>query len=368
MKIVKIFISIGKMIIKAIGKISPHVKKTLSKIFRRLIPKFKRLVSAIKKIIKPLFKLLKRVKRILFKFARKFLIKLGTRLAVSAAVSATGVGAPIGVLMTIGSTLLAAWDLYDVYKIIKSDREICNELIEISKISDNIKDINSEINVAPDEDFNENNIEVYIPPTVYRNKEGNIIKIDKTVLEGDIDAEDFLKQAVKTIKNFAQYSPEIQKILNSKKTDLEIFNEYQELIKMEEKNIIGKTELLFLTGSPDGSKGINLIEIWQRIIKWIENNIFEFISTKKIINNIETTAKNDDYIYDSTRQLYKSDTIKKEENKAETLSFIKKAKVKTTDIFEPFFNIKTKLNEVQNTKTSLLKTIKITFAQSLNII
>lgn len=365
-KVRKFFIFIGKMIIKAIRGFLPFVKKSLNKIFGTLIPKFKSLFSKIKKLLRPLFKLLGRVKKILIKFGGKILAKLGARMATSAAVTASGVGAPIGMIMAIGSALWTAWDLYDIYKMIKTDREVQENLIEIVNASENINQLDQDNTTLQNEEiFTEEDISPVVATNLYRNEMGEIISIDKETFITDEDTKNIVKQTVQIIKKLALHSPEIQKILDSKKSELDIFNEYQKLVKSENKNIIGKSELLLLLGSPDGTKPINLIEIWRKIINWIKNNIFEFISAKKIVEKLNlkmATNKNefvdDNYIFDITGKIYKSDTSKNNQDDSQTVAFIEKSKIKTTDIFEPFFNAKSNLNTVQRSKTFIIKELK----------
>lgn len=371
-------------------------KFIINKLFGSKKSKFRKLAIKIKKGVRALYKVLKFVlkplekakkkagikggkkfvrhllKKLGVKTAAKVLAKFGARMLAAGATAASGVGTIVSAFWTVGNIALLAWDIYEVSQVVGIVDEIMNVISSIPSMVKNITNLSGELSSEEDEKLLIENIKRNINVIPLIEQYANKPMLEKYILgvssdRGQIkqinkDYKKFLEKTSAIIEDIAKYEPAIEKVIKNADSKEEIVDRYYNLIKSERENIFKVGELsMLLKGSTDASKPLTLIEIWQRIISWIENNIFKVLYSKKIaetlikINASKIKTVDDNYIFDTTGKLYKSDNINL--NDPNLLSLIEKTKVKTISLFEPFLKKKEELVSVLREKTRKLQVI-----------
>lgn len=307
--------------------------------------------------------------------------------------------------------LWTAYDYYTYYQLGKFAYNVYKAVNNAPKEVDNIENIISSIE-STDEIVSE--AEANFVQKENLSFEGYIKEIEN-ILYSDIlmkspeareaQEKNLRESMVERMKEIIPLSPDLQAFNASLTTGslVETLVKYKDKIKAEDK-IFSEMELSFMLGSPDGSRMLNLMEIWKRIIQFIKNNIWtsiyseklfaslqeklnDIIQSKTIKNHVDLVSRTGLNFYSKfmskkvvvsaalfesflenneitrapiTLKVGEKHTIKGENklSEQEIYSLAKNIMLNPLVSFSPYAEAKTKERDVQTTKTSILNDLR----------
>lgn len=350
-------------------------------------------------------------------WAAKSLARQVVIAKAAGATAATGVGSAIGagiaIAGSIGNAVWTAWDWYGYWQLGKFAYKVGAAIMDAPKatedIENTISDMKSEEEIVQKQRIlftqNENlNFENYILTAE------KIIKM-KAGESRDTQMSIIREKMYEAVRDVESLSPELKELnLNAPNKSLEeIVHQYNEL-KNKQNGIFNEAELSFMLGSPSGSKILNLMEIWKRVIQFIKNNfwssiysenLYALLNQKRATVNIDiikkdlidlisrnsfnpyskflskktfvSTALFELFIKDNKMphsslalEMNKKHTIKGENklSEQEVYSLAKNIMVNPLIAFDPYIEVKRKERDVQTDKISILSELKTVLASA----